>query len=226
MICGVYTRLMSVRESTSIELPSALSGSNVLMAWPGVTSTRTVDWANAAVASTVNSNAIWADFRATFMVETKSDPHLEERNRDCGRRGPRTNRIWPVWVAALLHGHRLDRAANRHPETRAGEAPRHIHFVKPEDADPLTRVRRAAHARDHVGTRIGKRHPAEGLCLPLGGLRLRPDRPAHRELLIRSNGGGLHRRGDGVDRGPTEHHVAHVVRSPRDRKSTRLNSSH
>src|SRR5712664_2618126 len=83
MMCGVYTRLMSVRESTSIELPSALSGSNVLMARPGVTSTRTVDWANAAVASTVNSNAIWADFRATFMVETKSDPHLEERNRDC-----------------------------------------------------------------------------------------------------------------------------------------------
>jgi len=83
MMCGVYTRLISVRESTSIELPSALSGSNALMAWPGVASTRTVDWANAAVASTVNSNAIWADFRATFMVETKSDPHLGERNQDC-----------------------------------------------------------------------------------------------------------------------------------------------
>src|SRR5438552_9123186 len=58
---------MSVRESTSIELPKALSGSNVLMAWPGVTSTRTVDWANAAVASAVKRNGIWAETRAAFM---------------------------------------------------------------------------------------------------------------------------------------------------------------
>src|SRR6266566_379670 len=58
---------MSVRESTSIELPKALSGSNVLMAWPGVTSTRTVDWANAAVGSAVKRNAIWAETRAAFM---------------------------------------------------------------------------------------------------------------------------------------------------------------
>src|SRR2546427_10738819 len=86
MMCGVYTRLMSVRESTSIELPGALSASNVLMAWPGVTSTRTDAWANAAVASTVNSNAIRADIRATFMVETKCDPHLAERDRACAGR--------------------------------------------------------------------------------------------------------------------------------------------
>src|ERR1051326_5052544 len=46
MMCGVYTLLMSVRERTSIELPSALSGSNVLISWPGVASTRTV-WAKA-----------------------------------------------------------------------------------------------------------------------------------------------------------------------------------
>src|SRR5437899_3614840 len=83
MMCGLYTRLRSVREITSIELPSALSGSKELMAWPGVASTRTVDWADAAVASTVNSNAIWGDFRATVMVEAKSDSHLEERNQDC-----------------------------------------------------------------------------------------------------------------------------------------------
>src|SRR5437764_7823716 len=73
MIWGVYTLLMSVRERTSIELPSALSGSNALMAWPGVASMRTV-WANAAVASAVKRNAIWADLRAAVMT-SNSPPH-------------------------------------------------------------------------------------------------------------------------------------------------------
>src|SRR5437867_9762818 len=97
MICGVYTRLMSVRESTSIELPRALSGSNVLMAWPGVASTRTVpaDWPNAGVASTVSKNAIWAETRAAVMsscLEGERRQRTENwyaggdtaRNRDCG----------------------------------------------------------------------------------------------------------------------------------------------
>src|SRR5690349_11768693 len=41
-MCGVYTLSMPVRDSTSIELPRALSGSKRLMAWPGVISTCTV----------------------------------------------------------------------------------------------------------------------------------------------------------------------------------------
>src|SRR5581483_2461486 len=41
-MCGVNTLLMSILERTSIELPSAASGSKELIAWPGVTSTRTV----------------------------------------------------------------------------------------------------------------------------------------------------------------------------------------
>ena len=76
MMCGVYTRLMSVRERTSIELPSALSGSNELMARPGVASTRTVTtragcggaWARAAVVSAININVSWGDFRTRFMT--------------------------------------------------------------------------------------------------------------------------------------------------------------
>src|SRR3989442_14848811 len=60
MMWGEYTRLMSVRERTSIDEPRALSGSNALMTWPGVASTRTVagtaatDWENAGVARAVN----------------------------------------------------------------------------------------------------------------------------------------------------------------------------
>src|SRR5215475_2509374 len=42
MIWGVKTLSMPARERTSIELPSALSGSNELTACPGVTSTCTV----------------------------------------------------------------------------------------------------------------------------------------------------------------------------------------
>src|SRR5882762_2688957 len=59
---------MSVRESTSIELPRALSGSNVLMACPGVTSMRTVAWATTAVGSAATRNANWADTRVVFMA--------------------------------------------------------------------------------------------------------------------------------------------------------------
>src|SRR5438477_8741997 len=82
---------MSMRESTSIELPSALSGSNALMAWLGVASTRTVttraafgaDWGNAALASAVN-NAIGADVRATFMrsfIQHGEKPNLTRISR-------------------------------------------------------------------------------------------------------------------------------------------------
>src|SRR5690349_12140559 len=58
---------MSVRERTSIELPRALSGSKVLMTWPGVASTRTV-WANTGVAwAVINTNAIRATVRVAFL---------------------------------------------------------------------------------------------------------------------------------------------------------------
>src|SRR5512142_2987062 len=77
---------MSVRERTSIELPRALSGSNVLMAWPGVASTRTVatpgavvaDWADANAANAVNKNTIWADISAAFMASSGSDAGLQQ----------------------------------------------------------------------------------------------------------------------------------------------------
>src|SRR5690348_6758419 len=64
---------MSVRERTSIELPRALSGSNVLMTWPGVRSTRTTDWASAPVASAVRQ-VIRAVHRAGFV--SSSIEHL------------------------------------------------------------------------------------------------------------------------------------------------------
>src|ERR1700704_3697064 len=47
---------MSVRDRTSIELPRALSGSNELMAWPAVESTRTVPGSVTALAG-----LSWAD---------------------------------------------------------------------------------------------------------------------------------------------------------------------
>src|SRR6266581_5655515 len=113
MIWGVYTLLMSVRERTSIELPSALSGSNALMAWPGVASMRTV-WANAGVASAVRRNAIWADLiRRTARDESPAPDPWDALATRTGRVGaPAASAVRMTWAAQM----RRDRPPPcRHP---------------------------------------------------------------------------------------------------------------